>query len=1088
MRIVKGILLSLLAVFAIVLGSAYWLLGTASGTQWLLAQLDSRAPDGLALGEAEGTLLHGIRIDSLDWHSETLRVQATDIRLDIELLPLLNRHLVIASVSAADVTLQIEQREKRETGDEPFAVDLPLDITAGDVAVGRLRYSQDTFDREVRDVSLAGSLRGPRLRLRRIAWQSDWLDLEGSGTAELAEPYGIEAEAGWRWKGGDGNTAAGSLSIEGDRRAYGLQHELLEPLQVSTAGSVALRADGLFADLSNEWQELEWETSRGTVRSSHGTLALRGVPEDFAVELDAGLGLDEGPESRLRADGSVRRNGAPAIDLAYDLSAFDVSYLNPALRGELAASGRVSGVVGGDNGADLGIRADDIRGTINDHPVEGAATVRLAGKDLSVAESWVRQGDNTIRLRGAVSAALNADIEIELNDLGQLLPQASGSLTGHATVRGSYARPDVDAELTAEEFAFNGIETEFVAVTVSGNPERHTVSARLRAYEAGVVASATGQFRQQAWLATVTHLEATSSRLGTWTTRTDSEVSVSPGLSTISPTCLERSGGAGSACISGRLSATENHEFDVSIEGLPLAALPHGLPPDAKVSGFVNASARASSSDGKPVVDAEIELVDAALGTTYMDEQVDITVAKAEGRARVEQGRLESSLRFDLSDGAGGASASLTIPDIAAEQPVLDGRGEIVFSDLSVIAVMVPAISKPTGRVDGTFTVSGTAAAPEFLGTVRVTEGAFGVRQTGITVSDISFEISQAEPGRVRLNGTASSGKGTLSVEGFSSIGTDAGMRAEIRLSGENFELARLPDWQISASPSITAVFDDEATRITGELAIPRASVTMREAPVSAERPSADAVVHREERVDTTDRRRIQVDVRTSLGDDVSFSGFGLSAGLTGGIRLRGGSHKPFTAQGQVSLTDGQYKAYGQKLKIERGELIFNGPLNNPLLDIRAVREVRDVVAGIQLSGTPTRLRSELFSEPPLRDAEVLSYLLTGRPLGETTSADDGEALNRAAFALGLSGAGLITSEIRAELGLETLTIEGSGDTSKLVAGKRLSNRLLVEYGYGLVDKLGTLLLRYELNERVVLESRTGTVNTFDVVYRRRKK
>ena len=102
--------------------------------------------------------------------------------------------------------------------------------------------------------------------------------------------------------------------------------------------------------------------------------------------------------------------------------------------------------------------------------------------------------------------------------------------------------------------------------------------------------------------------------------------------------------------------------------------------------------------------------------------------------------------------------------------------------------------------------------------------------------------------------------------------------------------------------------------------------------------------------------------------------------------------------------------------------------------------------------------------------------------------ASESDALNRAAFALGLSGAGLITSQIRTQLGLETLTIEGGTEDSRLVAGKRLGDRLLVEYGYGLVDKLGTLMLRYQLNDRFILESRSGTVSNLDILYRARKR
>ena len=88
---------------------------------------------------------------------------------------------------------------------------------------------------------------------------------------------------------------------------------------------------------------------------------------------------------------------------------------------------------------------------------------------------------------------------------------------------------------------------------------------------------------------------------------------------------------------------------------------------------------------------------------------------------------------------------------------------------------------------------------------------------------------------------------------------------------------------------------------------------------------------------------------------------------------------------------------------------------------------------------------------------------------------------------MGLTGAGSITTEIRTSLGLETLGIEGGGDDSRLIAGKRFGDRLLVEYGYGLIDKLGTLLLRYQLTDRIVLESRTGTVSNLDILYNVKK-
>jgi autotransporter translocation and assembly factor TamB len=47
---------------------------------------------------------------------------------------------------------------------------------------------------------------------------------------------------------------------------------------------------------------------------------------------------------------------------------------------------------------------------------------------------------------------------------------------------------------------------------------------------------------------------------------------------------------------------------------------------------------------------------------------------------------------------------------------------------------------------------------------------------------------------------------------------------------------------------------------------------------------------------------------------------------------------------------------------------------------------------------------------------------------------------------------------------------------------------LFIEYGYGLVNSLGRLLFRYQLNDRLVVETTSGVINTVDLVYSRKKQ
>lgn len=457
---------------------------------------------------------------------------------------------------------------------------------------------------------------------------------------------------------------------------------------------------------------------------------------------------------------------------------------------------------------------------------------------------------------------------------------------------------------------------------------------------------------------------------------------------------------------------------------------------------------------------------------------------KAALRATVVNNRLDGEFEFKLENSVDHVSGTLGLDNLFDQRSPLRGQGDLELNDLALVSFFLPEVANPKGRVSGRIEAEGSLAAPELRGEIGLRDGAVDIRRAGISVSEIGLLLRQSQAGELSLQGSAKSGEGYLQIDGKTSFSAESGLRSEIRLEGEDFGLSRLPDLQVTASPTIAVLLDDRETRISGELGIPQASITVQSVPEATEKPSADVVVHRGEAAATIQPRRfLYVDVTTKLGEAVSFNGFGLTTRLEGSVRINGDSRTPYQGRGRVVLREGRYQAYGQNLEIESGELIFNGPLTNPALNVRATRTASDkTVAGIQLTGTPAQLKSEVYSEPPLGDAEALSYLLTGRPLSNASSAE-GDMLNQAAFALGLTTAGSVASRIRNELGLETLGFQGSAENRQLVAGKRFGDRLFVEYAYGVVDSLGTLLLRYQLSQRLVVESRSGTVRNVDVVY-----
>ncbi|MEN7343942.1 MAG: translocation/assembly module TamB domain-containing protein, partial [Pseudomonadota bacterium] len=197
-------------------------------------------------------------------------------------------------------------------------------------------------------------------------------------------------------------------------------------------------------------------------------------------------------------------------------------------------------------------------------------------------------------------------------------------------------------------------------------------------------------------------------------------------------------------------------------------------------------------------------------------------------------------------------------------------------------------------------------------------------------------------------------------------------------------------------------------------------------------------------------------------------------------IRQRAGRGP--TGNGLLTLRDATYEAYGQALTVSRGLLRFSGPLDAPILDIRAERTIEEQRVGIDVTGSPARLSSTLFSEPILPDAEAFSLLLTGRNLATLGSGEGGD-LSGAAIGLGLRQAFSVTDGVRDALGLDTLTYAGSGRDGRLLAGKSLSSRLYLQYAYGVFDQISRVLLRLKINDRLSLESASGDAQSVDLIY-----
>ncbi|MGH8729379.1 MAG: translocation/assembly module TamB domain-containing protein [Burkholderiales bacterium] len=220
------------------------------------------------------------------------------------------------------------------------------------------------------------------------------------------------------------------------------------------------------------------------------------------------------------------------------------------------------------------------------------------------------------------------------------------------------------------------------------------------------------------------------------------------------------------------------------------------------------------------------------------------------------------------------------------------------------------------------------------------------------------------------------------------------------------------------------------------------------------------------------------------LGDNFVVVGKGLDAKLAGLITLRLDGAPPPTAKGTIRVTKGTYAAYGQRLVIDHGIVTFAGPIDNPGLDILAMRKNQPVEAGVAIAGTAQNPRLTLVSDPVVPDTEKVSWLVLGRGLSGNNQ-NDLALVQAAAGALLAKGQSVsLQTRIAQATGLDEVGISGSGlEGSVLTLGKRLSSGVYLTFERGLTGASNVAKLRYSLTPRWSLETQAGSDTALDLFY-----
>ncbi|HEX5477632.1 MAG TPA: translocation/assembly module TamB domain-containing protein, partial [Burkholderiales bacterium] len=225
----------------------------------------------------------------------------------------------------------------------------------------------------------------------------------------------------------------------------------------------------------------------------------------------------------------------------------------------------------------------------------------------------------------------------------------------------------------------------------------------------------------------------------------------------------------------------------------------------------------------------------------------------------------------------------------------------------------------------------------------------------------------------------------------------------------------------------------------------------------------------------------LDLEVLVELGEHFRVRESGFDGLLKGQVHVSNGAAGELRAFGRIEAANATYRAYGQSLTVDPGVVIFDGPIGNPGLQITAMRRNQQVEAGIRITGTLEQPHVELVSEPPVSESAALSWLVLGRAPAEATGADLGVLQAAASALLGKGDSVPITTRVAHAVGLDEISLRGSGELSSQVVafGKRLSDRLYFTYEQGVGPVAQNLVkLDLSLTDRISLRAQTGNLTS----------
>ncbi len=648
-----------------------------------------------------------------------------------------------------------------------------------------------------------------------------------------------------------------------------------------------------------------------------------------------------------------------------------------------------------------------------------------------------------------------------------------------------------------------------------GTRARHTLSGNVRGQFTGRAAAerlparltlrAEGGWGDEQWSGHISQFDWVFEGLGDWPLSHPAALRIHKTGGELGLACWASRGAE--ACMQARLNESGAWQTAVRVSAFELDRLQRWLPAGVGLKGGLAADWQFSGQGDRlqegryelSVTSAQIERMGGA--APFKFRPVPLTLrGMVSGRG--------ADLRF-MAEQPGFATLSA---DLEADGPLLlsrlgqtplSGEAHLELQNIGVLMPLVTDIEKLQGRFDAGIRFSGSPDMPKLQIHGTLFDAGFGVPRLGIKVRSLHADAITRQDNQLVFSGRGVSGSGEMKLDGTVSLSPKDDWPIRLALTGNRFLIADTPEARIFLSPDLLIERKDSRLSLSGRVKIPEATLRVPDE-AGVIKPSRDVVIVQGDELPETRQNPLETRVEVMFGDKIKVEGPGYHARVDGQVTVEQMPGTEALGTGEIRIHDGQYSLYGVDLEADGGRLIFTrSPIDNPNLDIKATRKSDDVVTGAKLLGNLNKPSITLFSDRPMSQTEILSYLVAGQSFN-TQSPQDGTAMKGAASALGGSAGSLLAKELSSRLGLGGLVdinmqsslgaggiAQGYGGSGSwggtqgtaLFLGKYLTPRIYVQYGMSLFQNAYVFRLRYDLTQRWKVQTETGEYSGGDILY-----